>query len=277
MGVEEVRQRRFAPASATTFSCGLLAVAQAGPEVDDPGPAPAGVAAAVGEPVFERLPGRGRPAPACPSAVICRPGCRANRCDMCRWPGSASSNSCDHSISRPSEPICGPSSRRRALRDLRARNRHRCPGPRPRPGQLVNRSQMICWSIVGPMQSDAALAVGGDEGVLRRGRRPGDELAGLRILDEPVEIELGRLLHDRVDPLRRNSPVAAEGVVLPEVLAQPRAGRGEQAPAGRLARRGEAPDVRDRVHHPAVGAVVDLARSCARWAGASRSDRTAAR
>ena len=49
-----------------------------------------------------------------PLRVICRPGCKANRCEVCRCPGSFSLNSSFHSINRPSLPIFGPCNRGKA-------------------------------------------------------------------------------------------------------------------------------------------------------------------
>ena len=105
--------------------------------------------------------------------------------------------------------------------------------------------------------------------VLRRVHRAADQLAGLRVGHEEIEIELGGFTHDGPGPLQVLR-VAAEGIVFPEMLAQPSAGRREQAPARMLAGRGEAEDVADRVHGPAVGAVVHPRRSAA--AGSKRVD-----
>ena len=60
-------------------------------------------------------------------------------------------------------------------------------------------------------------------------------------LDKPVKAETGGVLgHDGIHALQE-CDVTAERVVLPQMLRHPYPARGEQAPARRLSRRGEAP------------------------------------
>ena len=107
------------------------------------------------------------------------------------------------------------------------------------------------------------LAVGQAEAVLRRVRRAGDQPAVFRFLDQVVEVEQRRLFQDRVGPAQELA-VAREGVMLPEMLAQPGRAADGRAPARVFARRGESPRVGDDVRHPAARIVVGLRGLAAR-------------
>ena len=100
-------------------------------------------------------------------------------------------------------------------------------------------------------------SVGGDERVLRRVRGTGNQPPGARIFDEPAETELRRLAHHR-PVLLELFLVPTERVLLPQVLTKPRPGHRKEAPMRNLSRRGEAPDVVDRVDGPPACAVVNL-------------------
>ena len=107
------------------------------------------------------------------------------------------------------------------------------------------------------------LAIGRGELVLGRCGRRGDQVAV--VLDQPVQQELGRALHERIGPFAQEVDVAAEEVALPEVLAEPRPGHGPAGPDGiALAEvahgRGLPPEVGVVMGHPTVGPVVDPGR-----------------
>ena len=123
---------------------------------------------------------------------------------------------------------------------------------------LVNRSCTISKVHGGAVGELGALALLGDEGVLRRVRGVGHQPPA-PVGHQEVEQEERRLLHDRVGPPGQELPVAAEGVVLPQVLGQPGRPHGPDA-LHAVGRGGPAPDVRQVVGHPAPGAVVDPGR-----------------
>jgi hypothetical protein len=86
--------------------------------------------------------------------------------------------------------------------------------------ELVKTSQMICWSIAGPMQRRPRSPSGPRKRFSGELSRSGDEQAGAGLLDEVVEVELGRPpagAASRV--LLEEVAVAGEAVVLHEVLA----------------------------------------------------------
>ena len=113
-------------------------------------------------------------------------------------------------------------------------------------------------------REDADLAVRQPVAVLGRHRRAADQ-AALRILDEVVEEELRRLLHHRIRA-REEGAIAAEQVVLPEMLRQPGGAGRPQARARQVAGRREAPDVGDVMGDEAARAVVDARGLAARLA-----------
>ena len=61
----------------------------------------------------------------------------------------------------------------------------------------------------------------GFEFVFRGCRWAGDQFAGFGMLNEEIEEELGRFLHNRVGPIFEKFLVAGESVVFPKVLAAP--------------------------------------------------------
>ena len=85
----------------------------------------------------------------------------------------------------------------------------------------------------------------------------------LRFLDQVVEVELGGVFQDRIGPAQELA-VEREGVVLPQVLAEPGRAADGGAPGGGFAGRGEAPGIGDHVRHPAARIVVGLGRLAAR-------------
>ena len=117
--------------------------------------------------------------------------------------------------------------------------------------------------MVGPRQTCATLPSGRREAVLRRVGRAGDEPFVFRLLDQVVEVEQRRLLQDRIGPAQELA-VEREGVVLPEMLAEPGRAADGRAPGRGLAGRGEAPRVGDDVRHPAARVVVGLRGLAAR-------------
>ena len=117
--------------------------------------------------------------------------------------------------------------------------------------------------MVGPRQTWATLPSGSR-------KRFSGELDGpvtshllFRLLDQVVEVEERRLLQDRIGPAQELA-VEREGVVLPEVLAEPRRAADGRAPGRIFAGRGEAPGVGDDVRHPAARVVVGLRGLAAR-------------
>ena len=102
-----------------------------------------------------------------------------------------------------------------------------------------------------------------EEGVFRGVRRRGDEVAGLRVRDEHVEVELGRALHDRIGAFEKGT-VAGEEEVVPEMLAEPGGAGHGGAPRGGFARGGEAPWVRQQEGNPAACVVVGFGGLLAR-------------
>ena len=107
------------------------------------------------------------------------------------------------------------------------------------------------------------LAIGQLEAVLRGIRRTRDEPVVLGFLDEIVEVEERCFFQDRIGP-REELAVEREGVLLPEMRAEPGRAAGRGAPRGGLAGRGEAPRVGDDVRDPAARVVVGLGRLAAR-------------
>src|SRR5689334_11354326 len=97
------------------------------------------------------------------------------------------------------------------------------------------------------------------EAVLRRSGWRGDEtrtrIGALRQGDEKIEQKLRRAFHDRPG-LFQVFEIAAEGKMLPEVPAHPRAGHGEKPPADSFAGRSKTPRVVNRVHRPPARAVM---------------------
>ncbi len=85
------------------------------------------------------------------------------------------------------------------------------------------------------------------------------------ILDQPIQAELGRAPHDRPGEVAQPRHIAAERVVLPQVVAEPRARQREVGPLRLSAavvahRRRLAPEVGVVVRAPAAAAVVDAGR-----------------
>ena len=144
-------------------------------------------------------------------------------------------NACGHGI--------GDAERRRGLQHVRAHV------PRDR-------------QVHGTAGVDGGLpAIGQPERVLGRRRRRRREVA-IAIGHQQVERELRGALHQRVRRLPEPGRIATEGVVLPEVLRQPRAAHRPRRPdrvafAEAADRRGLPPQVRVVMRRPAAGAVVD--------------------
>lgn len=107
----------------------------------------------------------------------------------------------------------------------------------------------------------AALTIGCNETDFRRAGRGSDEVA-LAIIDEPIKAKLGGTFHDRPGTLAQKFPIAGESIVFPQMLTEPRADHrpfrphriaAAEVPDGsRLA-----PDVGIVMRHPAVRTVVD--------------------
>jgi len=92
--------------------------------------------------------------------------------------------------------------------------------------------------------------------ILRRQRWACDQPLMLRFFHKCVEEELARPFQRWID-LREEGPVAAELVVVPQVLAQPRAARRPEAPERAVDRPRSSPQVRVMVADPAACAPVD--------------------
>ena len=107
-----------------------------------------------------------------------------------------------------------------------------------------------------PHRQDADLAVRQSIAIFRRHRRPAHEPAA-RILDEIVEEEFRRLLHDGIRA-RQERAVRRKQVVLPQMLREPRHAGGPQSRARQITRRGESPDVGDVMRHEPARAVMHL-------------------
>ena len=104
-------------------------------------------------------------------------------------------------------------------------------------------------------RQDADLAVGQAVPILRRHRRSADE-AALRVCDEIIEEEFRRFLHRRI-ARREKRAIAAEEVVLPQMLREPRRAHRPQPRARQIAGAREAPDVGDVMRHESSRAVVN--------------------
>jgi len=89
--------------------------------------------------------------------------------------------------------------------------------------------------------------------------RHGSSLWGL---DQEVEQEARRAFHQRIGAFLKEFLVAGEEVMLPRVLAKPGRPHGPDAPDA-VGRRGESPHIREMVHDPSAGAVVNLRRAAA--------------
>ena len=115
-------------------------------------------------------------------------------------------------------------------------------------------------SMVQPSLVSAVRPSGVGEIVLGGEGRAGCELAVLA-LDQPIEAELRGRFHQRVGPRAEKLAIAGERVVLPEMLAEPRAAHLPVGPGRRPLpevpdRRGLAPDVHVVVRDPAAASVI---------------------
>ena len=107
-----------------------------------------------------------------------------------------------------------------------------------------------------PHGQGAGAAVGVDPDVLEVDVRCSHQPAVGRFLDEHVEVERGGVPDGRPEAAQLGE-IAREGVVLPQVLGQPRVAGHEVRPLRVVPDRlGVAPDVGAVVRHPAAGAVV---------------------
>ena len=79
--------------------------------------------------------------------------------------------------------------------------------------------------------------------------------------DSIAEEELGGVAQDRIGVLGQESPVAAEGVVVPQMHGDPGAAGREHAPVVAPAGRAVAPGVRDDLGQPARQPVQRLRRA----------------
>ncbi len=87
----------------------------------------------------------------------------------------------------------------------------------------------------------------------------------LPVVDQPIQAELGRAFHQRVGLLAQKTAIAAEGIMLPQVLAQPGArhrpiGPHRVALAKIAHRRGLAPQIGVVVRHQPLRRIIDRGR-----------------
>ena len=94
--------------------------------------------------------------------------------------------------------------------------------------------------------------------LLRRVRRPADQVAGERVFHEVIEEELRGRLHGRIGPLGQKLLIAGEQVLLPEMLAEPGPADDPDAVVRGVDRRRAPPEIEVMVHDPAAGPVVVL-------------------
>ncbi len=104
-------------------------------------------------------------------------------------------------------------------------------------------------------------AICGQKRILRRVRRIGDQVAVGRLYQK-VEDKFRRAFHDRIRSGLQKSLIAGERVMLPDMLTQPGRTHGPDAPDA-VSGCGESPDIAQMMHHPTAGAVMALRRQMA--------------
>ena len=115
-------------------------------------------------------------------------------------------------------------------------------------------------SVLNRRPGGDARSVRGGISVFRRDGRTRHEPFVRRLLDQRVEEKLRRAFHRGINlfQLRR---VAGEKIMVPQILAQPRAAPGPHAPIRAVNRPGRAPEVGVVMRHPAARAVLHLSRA----------------
>ena len=115
-----------------------------------------------------------------------------------------------------------------------------------------------------PHAQDANAPVGQAVAILGRHGRAAHE-PSFRIRHKIIEEELGRLLHQWIRPGEERA-IAAEEVVLPQMLREPCGARWPESRTRQITGRREAPDIRNVMRDEAPGAVVYPRRDSSRLA-----------
>ncbi len=178
----------------------MVAVAQPRPQRGFVGQRPAH---AVVTAHFQTFAGGLRPVPAWCKAKFHRPDTNPKDAKHGDVAGPVPGIGSNHSMIRPSGPICVGASRSRVLQSIHFGN------PRPRQEFLTirmhapNKYRTSCCMMVGPMQMRRLLAIGHLKMIFRRIGRRDDEPVMFRFFNQHVGIKLRRAFHDRICPLQK--------------------------------------------------------------------------